>query len=184
MPPDGTKIKLGTSSGRQDSSFAAGKSEGVPAGQPDVSDQRSKAGYSLELGRRGANRDLDEHAKAQEPVVRPWILVCFIGALVLLFVVVVVRAHGPERIGYNNQEILNAYSRYIATKANRGLPSKEDVRIKLNAIAYLENTGRDAEARDAWAEIMVKTQGDKDNPLYAIGLRHLEDVNRRLALSQ
>jgi hypothetical protein len=186
MQPDETRIKLGTRGNRQTTSATNTKPESGAAAEPGpaVFGQPGKAGYSLESDRRFASKTLEDQKKAQNPVVRPWILVCFIGAIAFLIVVVIVRAHGPESIGYNNQEILNQYAHYMIAQPDRRLPSKEEVRAELNAIAYLEDTGRNAEARDAWAEIILKTEGDRDNPLYAIGMTHLENLNRRLDSSQ
>jgi hypothetical protein len=54
------------------------------------------------------------------------------------------------------------------------MPTVEEIRRKLIAIAFLENTERASEARVSWRQLVLSAKGDSKNPIYQLAIKHLE----------
>lgn len=146
-------------------------------GAPPLSKEREAYGYEFEQDRRRALDLKQKQAKAAKPKVEPWVLVAVAGALVFLGLVVVYKASSAapsDSMGYENQQILSEYAKYVGSQGGRGLPTPDQVRRELNTITWLENVGRSGEARRELQQVM-KEQNDPASPVYQLALERLRN---------
>jgi hypothetical protein len=167
MQPDGSLPKSGSGPQRSyGGGIRLGADRGVTPGQagsapgPAATDQ-SRAGYSLESGRRAANLLQEAQAKAKQPTVRPPLLIALIAAFVMLIAVVIARSGAKPHFGYDHERLLSRYSDFLKANPHLALPDVETVKRELNGIAYLEDTGRTDEARQAWMSLLTTNRDPK-----------------------
>jgi hypothetical protein len=167
---DRSKIRLGIPAQRPEGPAGFGQ----PAEPAAPDDDRFRAGYSLESGRRAANAIREERAKTGAPAVRAPILIAGLAAVVVLFAVVAFHPATSPNLSYDNGAVLLEYAAYQKGKSR--LPSLEQVRRELVGIAYLENTGRTEDAKEALRNLITSMPPDPRNPVYKTAVEQLDSL--------
>jgi len=178
-------IKLGVPGGLQPPSTGRPVDREAEANTRGVDPSaRVAAARGYSFGATHAAEAVPNAAKLRTAQIQPWILYTFVGSCVLgaLIIIASLAAGAPEtgRLNFDNEPLLAAYQKYRAERVVRGfekpLPTVDEVRRELHAIAFIENTAGEKEASRAWQILVLRFDGDEVNPVYKLAVSHLKRV--------
>jgi hypothetical protein len=145
---------------------------GTPTPPPSTPTDAKARGYTL--GSAGSSDDpLLDRRKEQAPAVRPAVLVACLAVMLVGAVALVAKIASPPQMAIDVDKVVSDYDAYVKRRSGSApvTGSVVEVRRQLREAAYLENAGRNTEARRLWASLLVAcgnaspSQSTAGNPL-------------------
>jgi hypothetical protein len=173
-----SRIKLGKPEAAMRATAAAG-GRLAPADPPGGTlaappTDRSGRGFSLLRDRVAAASSFEASLESAKPQVNPVLLIAAVCALAVLLIALILAPRGAPAV--DHPAVIRDYTRYRNSKPGTRLPTPEELQQSLTDAEFLENTGRRAEARRTWQEILITTGNDQSNPLRDLASRRLNDL--------
>ncbi|MBI1353556.1 MAG: hypothetical protein GC160_04365 [Acidobacteria bacterium] len=143
----------------------------APPGEAVTSEEAARG---FRLGSEAALREPAGAVAPNDTAVNPVILGATIVAAAALVVTLAFGGAGKaSKLQFDDRRALEDYSAYVASHPGEDLPGIEEVRIELNEIVRLGNSGRQDLVRRHWQSLLLRSNGP-DNPLLRLAQERLE----------